>query len=199
MATKTKNCQINYTKALEKLLLTKENLFQKQEVDQWQLKEEDKKKRLDLLRNKDLAFTKMLPNDTKKVTELKKFYGGMLNSLISEFERIRKVNAKRHKENIIKFIKDLSIEYTNMNICLADRQTEFNQLKDENDIHNNEGSIKLKKVENLDDLHNDENDNNLNDDNKVNSNAFDFENIEYVDEEGNSKDKKGINNKEEKK
>ena len=192
MANKTKNSKINYTKAKEKLLLTKENLFQKQEIDLWQLKEEDKKKRLDLLRNKDLAFTKMLPNDTMKVTELKKFYGGMLNSLISEFERIRKINAKRHKDNIINFIKDLSVEFTNMHICLADRQTEFNQLKDENDMHNNDGNIKLKKVENLDDFNNDENDNNIDDDNKTNNNAFDFENIDYVDEEGNSKKKKTI-------
>ena len=192
MANKTKNSKINYTKAKEKLLLTKENLFQKQEIDLWQLKEEDKKKRLDLLRNKDLAFTKMLPNDTMKVTELKKFYGGMLNSLISEFERIRKINAKRHKDNIINFIKDLSIEFTNMHICLADRQTEFNQLKDENDMHNNDGNIKLKKVENLDDFNNDENDNNIDDDNKTNNNAFDFENIDYVDEEGNSNKKKTI-------
>ena len=186
MANKTKNCKINYEKAKEKLLITKENLFQKQEVDLWQLKEEDKSKRLDLLRNKDLAFTKMLPNDTIKVAELKKFYGGMLNSLISEFERIRKINAKRHKDNIINFIKDLSIEFTNMHICLADRQTEFNQLKDENDIHNNDGSIQLKKVENLDDLHNDENVNNLNNKNKLSNNNFDFENIDYVGEEGNS-------------
>ena len=192
MANKTKNSKINYTKAKEKLLLTKENLFQKQEIDLWQLKEEDKKKRLDLLRNKDLAFTKMLPNDTMKVTELKKFYGGMLNSLISEFERIRKINAKRHKDNIINFIKDLSVEFTNMHICLADRQTEFNQLKDENDMHNNDGNIKLKKVENLDDFNNDENDNNIDDDNKTNNNAFDFENIDYVDEEGNSNKKKTI-------
>ena len=190
MANKTKNCKINYEKAKEKLLITKENLFQKQEVDLWQLKEEDKSKRLDLLRNKDLAFTKMLPNDTIKVAELKKFYGGMLNSLISEFERIRKINAKRHKDNIINFIKDLSIEFTNMHICLADRQTEFNQLKDENDIHNNDGSIQLKKVENLDDLHNDENANNLNNKNKISNNNFDFENIDYVGEEGNSNHKK---------
>ena len=190
MANKTKNCKINYEKAKEKLLITKENLFQKQEVDLWQLKEEDKSKRLDLLRNKDLAFTKMLPNDTIKVAELKKFYGGMLNSLISEFERIRKINAKRHKDNIINFIKDLSIEFTNMHICLADRQTEFNQLKDENDIHNNDGSIQLKKVENLDDLHNDENVNNLNNKNKLSNNNFDFENIDYVGEEGNSNHKK---------
>ena len=190
MANKTKNCKINYEKAKEKLLITKENLFQKQEVDLWQLKEEDKSKRLDLLRNKDLAFTKMLPNDTIKVAELKKFYGGMLNSLISEFERIRKINAKRHKDNIINFIKDLSIEFTNMHICLADRQTEFNQLKDENDIHNNDGSIQLKNVENLDDLHNDENANNLNNKNKISNNNFDFENIEYVGEEGNSNHKK---------
>ena len=190
MANKVKNCKANYTKAYEKLLTTKENLFQKQEIDLWQLRQEDKPNKLALLKNKNLAFEKMLPQDTMKVMDLKNFYGCMLNSLISEFERIRKINATRHKENITNFIKYLSKECTNMHICLADRQSEFNQLKDDTDINNIDGGIQLKKVRNLPDNFNDENDNinNINNDNNINNNdEFDFVNIDYIDEEGNAK------------
>ena len=179
MSIKVKNSKNQYIKANEKLHATKENLFTKQDLDLWQLKEEDKPNRLILIKNKDLAFSKMLPNDTMKVSELRNYYGCMLNSLIEEFERIRKINAKRHKLNITNFIRLLSSQCTNLHVCLADRLSEFNQLKDENDIHNIDGGIQLKKVENLVDITNEEVHNNNNNDD------FDFENIDYVDEEGN--------------
>ena len=185
MANKVTIYKTNYTKAHDKLLATKEALFQKPDptAASWHLKKEDKNDLEKLKTNKQLAFSKMLPDDTKKVTDLKRFYGCMLNSLINEFERIRKVNAKRHKENITNFIRELSIECTNMHICLADRLSEFNQLKDENDVHNIDGGIQLKKVENLNEVPNDENNNNIHEENNINNNEFDFENNDNVDEE----------------
>ena len=182
MANKVNNSKMQYIKANEKLLNTKETLFQKQDIDAWQLKEEDKPNRLILIKNKDLAFAKMLPHDTVKVYELKNYYGCMLNSLIGEFERIRAINAKRHKLNITNFIRSLSMQCTNLHVCLADRQSQFNQLRDDNDIHNNPGRIQLKKVENLVYIPNEESHNNIN-----NNDDFDFENIDYIDEEGNVK------------
>ena len=191
MANKVNNCKTNYIKSREKLLMTKENLFQKQEVELWQLKEEDKANKLYLLKNKNLAFEKMLPQDTMKVADLKSYYGLMLNSLIEEFERLRRVNAKRHKDNITNFIRLLSSECTNLHICLADRLSEFNQLKDDADIHNIDGGIQLKKVENIP---NEVNENNVNNTNN-HHNDFDYENIDYVEENGkeqNDKDKEVI-------
>ena len=219
MAIKVKNSKTQYTKAQEKLLNTKEMLFQKQDVDLWQLKEEDKSIKLSLLNNKDLAFAKMLPNDTIRVLELKKYYGCMLNSLIEEFERIRRVNAKRHKENITNFIKALSSECTNMHICLADREADFNLLKDESDIYNIDGGISLKKLENSSYIPSEENENNIDINNKdeennniIDNNKIDrknnennkdenkkieikeddygFETIDYVEEDGNNNNKK---------
>jgi hypothetical protein len=219
MAIKVKNSKTQYTKAQEKLLNTKEMLFQKQDVDLWQLKEEDKSIKLSLLNNKDLAFAKMIPNDTIRVLELKKYYGCMLNSLIEEFERIRRVNAKRHKENITNFIKALSSECTNMHICLADREADFNLLKDESDIYNIDGGISLKKLENSSYIPSEENENNIDINNKdeennniIDNNKIDrknnennkdenkkieikeddygFETIDYVEEDGNSNNKK---------
>ena len=189
MANKVKSCKNNYTKAKEKLLLTKENLFLKQEVELWQLNEEDKPNKLYLLKNKNLAFEKMLPKDTQKVENLKKYYGLMLNSLIDEFERIRKVNAKRHKLNITNFVRLQSSECTNLHVCLADRLSEFNQLKDDADIYNIDGGIQLKKVENIPD----EGNHNIN---NTNNNDFDFEEIDYIDEKGNPQNNKKDNSKE---
>ena len=80
-----------------------------------------------------------------RVNELKTFYGGMLNSLINEFERIRRLNAKRHKEYITTFIRLISNECTNLHVCLADRLTEFHELKD--DMYSIDGKIKLENIE----------------------------------------------------
>ena len=162
MAIKVQTSRIQYTKAQEKLLNTKESLFQKQDIESWKLKKEDKTNKIQLLSDKNFAFSKMLPQDTMKVYEFKCFYGGMLNSLIAEFERIRKTNAKRHKENITNFIRVLSTECTNLHVALADRLSEFNELKDDSDSLNFDGRITLKKVENLMDSQNEENEENDN-------------------------------------
>ena len=187
MAIKVKNCRIQYTKAQEKLLNAKESLFQKQDIELWQLREEDKANRMQLLSNKNLAFSKMLPQDTMKVYEYKSFYGAMLNCLITEFERIRKINAKRHKENITKFIRLLSNECTNLHVTLADRLSEFNELRDDADINDIGRSISLKKVENLMDNQNEENEEN---DNVDENNHEDDNEIKIINEEGEKKDNK---------
>ena len=45
---------------------------------------------LELLRNKELAFSKMLPNETKKVINYRNFYAFYLNSVIDEYiDRMR--------------------------------------------------------------------------------------------------------------
>ena len=211
MAIRVKNSRTQYTKAQEKLLNTKESLFQKQDIELWQLRKEDKVDRVQLLSNKNLAFSKMLPQDTMKVYEYKSFYGGMLNSLINEFERIRQINAKRHKKNITNFIRLLSTECTNMHVTLADRLSEFNELRDDADNHNIDRNITLKKVENLADNQNEDNeendndnvDNNVNEDNSEkeekkdnNNSGFDFEIVNDGDiGNGKNENKKEEENK----
>ena len=145
MAVKANNSKSAFNKAHEKLMNTKETLFEKQDLDAWQLKEQDRPNRIKLLGDKKLAFSKMLPQESMRVNELKTFYGGMLNSLINEFERIRRLNAKRHKEYITTFIRLISNECTNLHVCLADRLTEFHELKD--DMYSIDGKIKLENIE----------------------------------------------------
>ena len=120
-----------YKKAFEKLYLNKENLFKQQDLLQWGLSPKDLNNKIMLLKNKELAFSKMLPTETKRVNMFKEFYGSYLNSIIKEYERIRILNAKRHKENINVFIRQLSDCLTDFHISLADRLTEFSEMKDD--------------------------------------------------------------------
>ena len=123
--------KIIYKKAFDKLYFNKENLFKQQDLLQWGLSQKDLENKLILLKNKELAFSKMLPAETKRVNMFKEFYGSFLNSIINEYERIRILNAKRHKDNITIFIRKLSDCLTDFHVSLADRLTEFSEMKDE--------------------------------------------------------------------
>ena len=65
----------------------------------------------------------MLLRDTKRVQIFKGINGSYLNSIISEYERLRFLNAKRHKDNIDIFLKKLSECIVGFHFSLADRQT----------------------------------------------------------------------------
>ena len=125
-----------YNKALEKLNTNKENLFKQQDLTLWGLSENDLKHKDVFLKNKDLAFSKMFPEESKNVLDLKNIYGVYLNSLINEYERIRLLNGKRHKENISRFIKLLSESLTELHISVADQAAYFDEVKDEEEFNN---------------------------------------------------------------
>ena len=120
-----------YKKAFDKLYYNKENLFKQQDLMQWGLAPKDLENKLLLLKNKELAFSKMLPEETKRVNMFKEFYGSYLNSIISEYERIRLLNSKRHKDNITIFIRQLSDCLTDFHVSLADRLMEFSEMTDD--------------------------------------------------------------------
>ena len=127
-----------YSKAFDKLMALKENVF-KQDISTWGLTSVDMENKLQLLTNKNLAFSKMLPRDTKKVDELRQNYGFYLNSIISEFERIKDLNSKRHKNNINNFIKNIIESLNEFQNYLTDRASYYDEVKEEdNDKDNNE-------------------------------------------------------------
>ena len=98
-----------YIKAFDKLRALKESTF----------------------RQDELAFSKMLPKETKKVVGLKNNYGFYLNSIIQEFERIRDLNNDRHKLWITTFIKSLIESFTDLQINLNDRCSYYDEIRDE--------------------------------------------------------------------
>ena len=135
-----------YKKALDKLDNTKENLYKAQDLTQWGLSQTDLENKMALLKNKDFAFSKMLPKETKRVNMFKAFYGGYLNSIIDESERLKVLNSKRYKNSINDFIRRLTDCLTNYHVSLADRLTEFSEMKDLDKVK----PVQLDKIEIID-------------------------------------------------
>ena len=123
-----------FYKSFEKLINNKESLFKQQDLTLWGLNQQDMDNKLMLLKNKEYAFSKMLPKETKKLSKFKNFYGCYLNSIIDEFERIRELNGVRHKDNVNLFLNQLSSCITDFHVSLADRMVEFSEKKNNDKI-----------------------------------------------------------------
>ena len=93
------------------------------------LDKEDLENKILLFRNKELSMEKMLPEETKKVKDKKKMYGSYLNSLIDEYEHIKNLNRKRHKENVESFIKEMSNSTINFHVSLNETIGYIDTLK----------------------------------------------------------------------
>ena len=137
LAIKVENYKDKYYKAAEKLKEDKEKLFKEKDISSWGLNENDLKHKNVFLNNKELAFSKMKPEETNNVLNLKNIYGVYLNSLIDEYERIRLLNGQKNKENTIKILKFLSGNFKFINISCESHIDNFIQIKDE-EINENE-------------------------------------------------------------
>ena len=112
----------------------KEKLFNLHDITYFELKDKnDLNYKGLLLKNKKLAFIKMLPDDTKRVQEVKQNYGFYLNSLISEYERIRILNSRRNKDQITIFTKLLIDIITQFHSATNELINYYEGLKDEED------------------------------------------------------------------
>ena len=124
-----------YHKSFDKINNTKEKLFRQKDLNNWQLADKnDLNFKSVLLKNKNLAFAKMIPEETKKFNEIKYNYGFYLNSLISEYERLRILNSRRHKDHIQIFSKMLIDIITQFHAGLNDQIYFFQGLKDDEEI-----------------------------------------------------------------
>lgn len=124
-----------YHKAFDKINSTKEKLFRQKDINNWQLADkEDLNYKKVLLKNKNLAFAKMLPEETRKFNEIKYNYGYYLNCLISEYERLRILNSRRHKDHIQIFAKMLIDIITQFHGGLNDQIYFFQGLRDDEEV-----------------------------------------------------------------
>ena len=131
LANKVDNYKEKYYKAAEKLKEDKEKLYKEKDINSWGLNENDLKHKNVFLNNKELALSKMKPEETNNVLNLKNVYGAYLNSLIDEYERIRLLNGQKNKENTIKILKFLSGNFKFINISCESHIDNFIQIKDE--------------------------------------------------------------------
>ena len=119
-----------------KLIENKEDLFENEDIEKWGLDPEYIQEfKVILLKNKDLAMSKMLPEETQKVKEYSKRYGIYLNSLIDEYNEIQNVNKIRHKENITQFIKEMVEAFTLFNVTLTNLIAYIDIMKEDNFIN----------------------------------------------------------------
>ena len=122
----------NYNKSYLKLKSKKELLFQEKKIEEWGLDRDDLENKLLLFKDKQLSMSKMLPAETKKVDDSKKLYGCYLNCLIEEYQRIRTLNTKRHRENCVNFIKNFSENIANYYNSLNQLVAFIDVLKEDN-------------------------------------------------------------------
>ena len=137
LANKVETWKDKYYKAFDKLKQDKEKLFKEQDINSWGLNDNDLKHKNVFLKNKELAFSKMMVEETSNVLRMKNVYGAYLNSLIDEYERIRIINGKKNKENTIKLLKALGGNFKFINISCESHIDNFVKIKDE-EISENE-------------------------------------------------------------
>ena len=121
----------DYKKSNQKLKDTKEKLFAEKKVSNWGMDREDLDNKILLFKEKELSMEKMLPEETKKVKDKKKLYGCFLNCLIEEYEKIQSLNSKRHKENIVVFIKEMSNTMITFHVSLNQTVAYLDTLKED--------------------------------------------------------------------
>ena len=128
----TKN---DFYKEKDKLMSKKNELFEEGTVSNWKLEDYTN---VELLKDKEFAFSKMLPKETQKVIGYRNFYAFYLNSVISEFNRLRELNGRRNKKNtkilFQDFIKDICFFNSNLfDITENYLQIDENVISEENE------------------------------------------------------------------
>ena len=174
------NNKNNYNKYAKNLIIKKENLFKTGDISKWDLNKKDNLDNFHLTQDKDYAFSVMLPKETMTVENLKQFYGFYLNSCISEYERLKDLNAKRYQEKITDFNNKLSNIIVSFHVSLADFLSNFDQdiqkkkidLNEEEKLDVDSKDIITEKIikNNINHKKEDKKNNKINEENKVDEN-----------------------------
>ena len=98
-----------YNKENNKLIILKEDLWIKQDINKWEITNYDNIDRLKLFQNKDYAFSKMCTIETQRVNNLKCKYNFANYSLKEQFNLIIDIDKERYINNIKLFTKEFYI------------------------------------------------------------------------------------------
>ena len=109
----------------------------------------------------------MLYNETNKINNRKQLYGFYLNRVISEYERMKEINVKRHSKVVLKifekqkeitndFIASLSDNSTYLTISRkeAKKRKKEKKVRKEDDEEKFDLEFKKKEKKNIDDENN---------------------------------------------
>ena len=156
------NQKANYYKISKSLISKKMELYKKQDTSSWQLDLADKNDFVNFCNNKNIAYKKICFKETNNVIKIKEKYGYYLNRMISEYERMRNINAIENKEKTIQYSKkqqEILSDYIEiigeiigiMDGCVVEKMKETEIIKDVNpdiDINENNETNNRQKEEN---------------------------------------------------
>ena len=81
----------------------------------------------------DIDFNQISPMNSQSIRDAKNFYCGYLNSLISEYERVRNLNGKRIKDNIVNLINLFYKDYKEFSEIIKGRLSYYDNNEPEED------------------------------------------------------------------
>ena len=159
------NLKTNYYKYSKSLIAKKIELFKKQDTSTWQLDLVDRNNLVTFYNDKSIAYKKICFKETNNAIKIKEKYGYYLNRIVSEYERMRNINAYENKDKTIQFSKkqqQILSDYIQImgeiigviDGCLVEnlKETEVVQdVKHEIDLNESEAKNEGKKDENKND------------------------------------------------
>ena len=105
LAQVVENQKLNYYKLSKNLISKKLDLYKKGDTLSWQLDPKDRNEIRKFSRNKLTCYKKICFKETNNAIKNKEKYGYYLNRLISEYVRIKNINAIENKEKVKQFSK----------------------------------------------------------------------------------------------
>jgi len=131
-----KNEYSNFKPFFERVKEKKDNFFKT--FDEFYFsKIENQKKNLSIQEKiekfNDIDFNQISPMNSQAIRDAKNFYCGYLNSLISEYERLRNLNGKRIKDNIMNLINLLYKDYKEFSEIIKGRLSYYDNNEPEED------------------------------------------------------------------
>ena len=122
-----------YYKVERNLINKKEELFKRGDISKWELDGQEKSNANILSQEKSSSLFKICSKDTNTCIQRRIYYGYYLNKAIEEFERVRALNGKFHKENFMNFCRNLSDIISEFHKSIAENLTalfvEDNKIK----------------------------------------------------------------------
>ena len=95
----------NYYKNSKSLICKKIELYRRQDTSKWELDIADRNNLVNFYNKMEVAYKKICFKETKNVIKMKEKYGYYVNRMISEYERMRNINAFEIKENTVAYSK----------------------------------------------------------------------------------------------
>ena len=149
--------QKNYYKKISKNLIAKKiDLFERDEIGDWQLDEKDKKKVKNFCKDKLISYKKICYNSTCEAIKLKEKYGYQLNKIISEHNRLRVITNIESRQKVMDFTRKQS-QISSDHIIIMGKiigimddcfENQNSENKEQNDIEINEIKDEENNVEN---------------------------------------------------